>query len=420
MLPICGIFFNSSYLFRMSLPEIPHMERITSNDSTLCSQLYADSDFSDVTLVCGDNQHLPAHRAVLCASSTFLRQLLYDSQNQRTFLYLGPVPFEDLRSLLELMYMGSCYVQRERRESVMALAVTLGLEGVLNKVEEFAEVLEEVTEVISAGEKENQVYQEIACTETDTNNLLNDKRGYRSNEQKYNQEKQHMSDKLNILVKDDTDGQIRETLNSKLGTDLSWPLRNAVEGSVESDFGNKIGKDRGVDNILIAKQNLKKRVKTCPECLQDIGSRNLTKHRKENQSCKKYLRKKILTCPVCQKKVGNGNRSRHMKEYHNKETYACARCSKVFVRKRSLIDHAQKGCRMDQNIFPVYCENKCGKMFRDTRSMKNHIRTGRCPITLKYSEEIEIEIREGCKIKMSEVGNFLLSQNKKAVYQGML
>ena len=51
-------------------------------------RLTSDFDFSDVTLVCADNQHLPAHRAVLCATSSFLRKLLYDSQQQRTFLYL--------------------------------------------------------------------------------------------------------------------------------------------------------------------------------------------------------------------------------------------------------------------------------------------------------------------------------------------
>ena len=112
----------------------------------LGSQLFSDSDFSDVTLVCGDNQHLPAHRAVLCASSSFLRQLLYDSQHQRTFLYLGSVPHEDLRSLLELIYLGSCSLKWDRMEAVLALASGLGVPGV-------PEVLTGVLEEILGGEE---------------------------------------------------------------------------------------------------------------------------------------------------------------------------------------------------------------------------------------------------------------------------
>ena len=49
--------------------------------------------------------------------------------------------------------------------------------------------------------------------------------------------------------------------------------------------------------------------------------------------------------------------------------------------------------------------------------MKYHIKNRRCSITIKDSDEIEIEIREGYKIKMSEIGNFLISHDEKAVYQ---
>ena len=89
------------------------------------TKLFSDFDFSDVTLVCADNQHVPAHRAVLCASSSFLRELLYDSQQQRIFLFLGRVNHEDLRTLLEFIYLGACSVQRSRLENVLRLAEDL-------------------------------------------------------------------------------------------------------------------------------------------------------------------------------------------------------------------------------------------------------------------------------------------------------
>ena len=101
-----------------------HLKIYKSTEATcdVGSQLFSDSDFCDVTLVCVDNQHLPAHRAVLCANSSFLRILLYDSQQQRTFLYLGSVQSEDLLALLEVMYLGGSSMKRDRMEVVLALA----------------------------------------------------------------------------------------------------------------------------------------------------------------------------------------------------------------------------------------------------------------------------------------------------------
>ena len=94
-------------------------------------KLFSDLDFSDVALVCADNQHVPAHRAVLCASSGFLRELLYDSQQQRTFLYLGRVHHEDLKLLIEFIYVGACSVLKIRLGNVIALAAELEITGFL-------------------------------------------------------------------------------------------------------------------------------------------------------------------------------------------------------------------------------------------------------------------------------------------------
>ena len=96
--------------------------------NTIGNKLFSDFDFSDVTLVCADNQHLPAHRAVLCTSSSFIRELLYDSQHQRTFLYLGRVQHADMRSLLEFIYLGSCSLERSRLEEMVRLAAELEVE----------------------------------------------------------------------------------------------------------------------------------------------------------------------------------------------------------------------------------------------------------------------------------------------------
>ena len=73
---------------------------------------------------------------------------------------------------------------------------------------------------------------------------------------------------------------------------------------------------------------------------------------------------------------------------------------------------------MKESMFPFLCENKCGTRFKTFTTLKSHHKNRRCPTTIKDSDDIEIEIKEGCKIKMSEVGNFLISHENMAVYQG--
>ena len=98
--------------------------------------LLNDSDFCDVTLVCAENQHLPAHRAVICTGSNFLRELLFDSQHQRTFLYLGNVQLQDLSPLIDFLYLGSCTVERSRLEIVQVLAEDLKMSGFNRSLEQ--------------------------------------------------------------------------------------------------------------------------------------------------------------------------------------------------------------------------------------------------------------------------------------------
>ena len=108
------------------------IDRIQNSDKDLGRALYDDSEFTDVTLVCGDGQRIACHRSVLAASSEFLRRLLFESDQQQTFLFLGArVEVDEVRALLQLVYLGSSTVPRER---VPALA---DLERELQIVERF-------------------------------------------------------------------------------------------------------------------------------------------------------------------------------------------------------------------------------------------------------------------------------------------
>ena len=84
--------------------------------------LLSDTDFSDVTLVSEDGQHLVAHRAVLAQGSPFLRSILYESLQQRTFLYLGTGKADILQELLKFLYLGQCQVPKDSIDQLVQLA----------------------------------------------------------------------------------------------------------------------------------------------------------------------------------------------------------------------------------------------------------------------------------------------------------
>ena len=98
------------------------------NCQMLANMLFTDSDFSDVTLVSADNQHVSAHRAVLSAASSFLRSVLFESCQQNTFLYMGMIDFKVLQSLVEFIYLGHCRIDSDKEGQLKSLAVQLGVD----------------------------------------------------------------------------------------------------------------------------------------------------------------------------------------------------------------------------------------------------------------------------------------------------
>ena len=103
-------------------------ESTINNKACLLHDLLADTDFAYVTLVSGDNQHEAAHRAVLGASSPFLRRILYESLQQRAFLYLGQVDRQVVEALVQWLYLGQCEVARVWTDQLHSLAGQLGVQ----------------------------------------------------------------------------------------------------------------------------------------------------------------------------------------------------------------------------------------------------------------------------------------------------
>ena len=101
-------------------------------ESNVCSgfkDIREDQDFLDVTLACGDNKQIQAHKVILSACSPFFRCILKNNPHQHPLLYLKGVKYEEVKSVLDFMYYGEVNVAQEDLSSFLSVAKELEVKG---------------------------------------------------------------------------------------------------------------------------------------------------------------------------------------------------------------------------------------------------------------------------------------------------
>jgi hypothetical protein len=91
--------------------------------------LRKDTDFSDVTLVCEEDQQLEAHRNILATSSPFFNTVLKKNKHSHPMIYMRGVKAKELAAIVDFIYLGEANVFQEDLEGFLALAEELQLEG---------------------------------------------------------------------------------------------------------------------------------------------------------------------------------------------------------------------------------------------------------------------------------------------------
>ena len=105
-----------------------------SNAANIFQSLAMDTHFTNVTLSCSgaNGRSLPAHMAVLAASSDVFKAMLVEqTQHGQTwpYIYLRGVSYNNLCSLVHFMYHGSVNVAPEDLNAFMAAAEELQIKG---------------------------------------------------------------------------------------------------------------------------------------------------------------------------------------------------------------------------------------------------------------------------------------------------
>jgi len=101
------------------------------NLATSFQALRNEGELYDVTLACDDDQ-VEAHKMILSASSGFFKTILKRNPHAHPLLYLKGVKIQNLRSLLDFMYLGKANVAQDQVETFLKLGEELNVKGLVS------------------------------------------------------------------------------------------------------------------------------------------------------------------------------------------------------------------------------------------------------------------------------------------------
>ena len=88
-----------------------------------------DQDFTDVTLVCKEDNQIKAHRIVLSSCSPFFCRLLKRNNHSHPMIYMRGLKAKDLVAIVDFIYHGEASIYQEDLDGFLALAEELQLKG---------------------------------------------------------------------------------------------------------------------------------------------------------------------------------------------------------------------------------------------------------------------------------------------------
>jgi hypothetical protein len=124
-----------------------------TNAPNTFKQFWGDKDFTDVTLATADDGQIKAHKVIISLCSPFFRNIFVKNSHPNPLIYLKGVSHEHLENAMKFIYLGQCDVRDEDISAFLAIAVELGITGLM-------EGSEEETEVQQGGVPKNPEYNQ--------------------------------------------------------------------------------------------------------------------------------------------------------------------------------------------------------------------------------------------------------------------
>ena len=137
-------------------------------------ELRKDSDFCDVTLVCGEDQQIEAHKIMLTACSPFFSMILKKNKHSHPMIYMRGMKAKDLISVVDFIYYGEANIYQD---GFLALAEELQLKGLAGAQDDTSDLVQEQTKPTKQVKhqrkpllrREDYLYDQTTKEDNDTN-----------------------------------------------------------------------------------------------------------------------------------------------------------------------------------------------------------------------------------------------------------
>ena len=103
--------------------------KVSSHREELFKLLFDTQQFSDVTLISNDQHQFKAHKFVLSSCSSVF-QTIFDNSPQNTTIFLRGVHHEELKSILQFIYLGEAFIHQEKLKEVLNVANDLSIKEI--------------------------------------------------------------------------------------------------------------------------------------------------------------------------------------------------------------------------------------------------------------------------------------------------
>ena len=100
-----------------------------NNIESTYKEFRENPEFSDVTLLCGDNQQIEVHRIILTACSPFFSSVLEMSKHSHPIIYMKGFKAAVLVAVVDFIYHGEVNIYQDDLDGFLALAEELQLKG---------------------------------------------------------------------------------------------------------------------------------------------------------------------------------------------------------------------------------------------------------------------------------------------------
>ena len=387
----------------------------------MISDMLTSAEFADVTLVCDDMKKIRAHKNILGACSPVFKSILQaDPTNGYPLVYLRGIPYAEMQSILQFMYLGQTYFQQDKIIDLLQVAKKLEIKNLeLNKMD--INKLQPVENEDCSLSNETNIDKNIKSNESEIMNIC---REFNENIENYTGEVIEYSDydSNNIQISNDENvskpprQEYTIASETKYGIECTYNYCNLCKFRTKkkSDLRKHIESiHEGItyacdqcDYLATQQGHLKEHIQAkhegvmfgCSKCNKQFSFRSgLNRHYRivhdegvrvakfQCQDCEKRfsdpsgLRQHTKSkhegvryaCNQCDfQATTGGHLTYHIQSVHEGIKYACNQCDSQFTQQGNLTTHIQS---IHEGV--KYACYQCGKQYTEQSSLTKHIKT---------------------------------------------